>query len=428
MFKLKHLEVGGFRSFSRAAISFRPVNWLVGINGAGKSNLLSLFRLLHESALGRLQYEVGTAGGAERLLHYGAKVTPVLSVRVVLTQGAEDVEYQLELAAAADDRLFVSKEAIGVAPLVQLGGGQRETLLASYNPDDARLNVDEEALRFVETTPGLPWSNVDRLRRSLPELVRAALRADAGREQSFVAEALQGGVPSGAIHDVIRAANAFCAQLRTWRVYHFNDTSPNAAVRKSALLSDNQFLSSDGSNLPAFLYRLQRRDPSSYEQIRDVVRRIAPYFADFELTPDPLNRERILLQWRELRSQKRFTVSDLSDGTLRFICLATLLLQPEPPPLLLVDEPELGLHPAALEILASLLQMAAQDRQIIIATQSVDLLDEEEDAENVLVADRDPEGQTSLRRLERAALGEWLEKYTLGNLWKKNVPGFGGRP
>lgn len=197
-------------------------------------------------------------------------------------------------------------------------------------------------------------------------------------------------------------------------------------MRKTAKVDDNHFLRPDGSNLPAFLYFLRERHESSYSLIVRAVQRVTPFFDDFLLDPTELNRDYIKLEWRHKKSEQYFDASSLSDGTLRFIALATLFLQPEQyrPSVILIDEPELGLHPYAIEMLAALVRQASVSTQVIMSTQSSLLLDHFQ-PEDVLVADR-VDGGTRLTRLESAQLEKWLEVYSLGQLWEKNE--LGGRP
>jgi predicted ATPase len=216
-----------------------------------------------------------------------------------------------------------------------------------------------------------------------------------------------------------------------WVAYHFHDTSDTAGVRRQGQINDHEYLRADGGNLAAFLRRISLTNPTDYARIRDVVRLAAPFFNDFKLHPVPWNPDMIQLEWRQKGSDYPLRASQLSDGTLRFICLATALLQPERPPTMLFDEPELGLHPYALALLASLFQQAAEQsgthatRQVIVSTQSAPLVSEFA-PEDIIVVER-TRGESVFRRLESTQLAGWLEDYTLGQLWEKNVLGGGPR-
>jgi predicted ATPase len=212
--------------------------------------------------------------------------------------------------------------------------------------------------------------------------------------------------------------------LLGWKVYHFHDTSDSAHVKRIGDINDNLYLRPDASNLAAFLYRLQNTAGAHYETIRDTIRLVAPFFDDFILRPMPENETKIRLEWRERGSDYPFLAHYLSDGTLRFICLATLLLQPELPSTILIDEPELGLHPYAIAVLAALMRSAATKTQIIVSTQSVSLVNEVEPEDLLIVERRDQ--ATVIERPDPKHLSQWLEEYTLGELWEKNV--LGGRP
>ncbi len=212
--------------------------------------------------------------------------------------------------------------------------------------------------------------------------------------------------------------------LDSYRIYHFHDTSSSAAVKQTGDLSDNRFLRADAGNLAAYLYRLQEKEKDHFENIVDTVRQAAPFFGAFKLEPSALNPEKIRLEWEERERDTYFGPAALSDGTLRFICLSTLLLQPILPNLILIDEPELGLHRSAIQVLASLLQSAATRTQLIVATQSVTLINQL-NPEHVWVVDRE-EGQSVFHHLRTADMSSWLEDYSLGELWEKNI--LGGRP
>ncbi len=209
--------------------------------------------------------------------------------------------------------------------------------------------------------------------------------------------------------------------VRSWKVYHFNDTTK---VGLQHNVDDNRSLRPDGSNLAAFLFLLKQKHPADYANIVASIRMVFPFFGDFTLAPLELRPDNIKLEWREQGWDTYFDASALSDGTLRFICLSTLLLQPNLPSLILVDEPELGLHPYAINVLAGLLRGAATKTQVIVSTQSVTLVNQFE-PEELIVVER-AGGKSVFRRLEKAEMESWLDDYGMGDLWEKNV--IGGRP
>ncbi|MFQ3638635.1 MAG: AAA family ATPase [Chloracidobacterium sp.] len=207
-------------------------------------------------------------------------------------------------------------------------------------------------------------------------------------------------------------------------VYHFHDTSDASPVKQAADVEDNRFLRSDGANLPAYLYWLQEKHPNEFRHIEEHVQLVAPFFEGFVLAPSKLNERKIKLEWRQKGSDAYFDAYALSDGTLRFMCLATLLLQPSLPALILLDEPELGLHPFAIRVLAEMLEAASKRGQVILATQSVTLLNHFA-PHQIIVAEHDGL-KTTFKRLDEEVLRDWLATYSLGELWEKNI--LGGRP
>jgi len=361
---LDSITIQGFKSIASVEkLELRPINVVIGSNGSGKSNFIGFFAFLRAILEGRLKSYVAAAGGAEKLLHFGSKATKEIVLDLSFLD--ERNRYELKLSPTADDGLFPSSETafIGTEPF----------------PDPIPHNLR-------------PWQW--------------------GQEAGI-------SNPRGQMWNFYR-------HLEGWRIYHVHDTSASSPMRKTARLDDNEFLRADGSNLAAFLYFLREKHIESYGLIQRAVQRVTPFFDDFRLGPRQLKPEAIRVEWRHKSSDQYFDASSLSDGTLRFIALATLFLQPEEfrPSVILVDEPELGLHPYAIEMLASLIRQASVNTQVIVATQSSLLLDHFA-PEDVLVANR-VDGGTQLTRLKSEDLAAWLEDYSLGQLWEKNE--FGGRP
>lgn len=214
--------------------------------------------------------------------------------------------------------------------------------------------------------------------------------------------------------------------LLSWRVYHFHDTSSTARVKGSCTISSsaNKQLLPNGENLSAFLYYLKIKFPDSFFMIEESIKLVAPYFDKFILNPDIFDEEKIRLEWQEIGSDKVFNAHHLSDGTLRMICLTTLLLQPNAPDTIIIDEPELGLHPYAITVLASLMKSFSLSKQLIVSTQSVTLINNFE-PKDIIVVDKEKKA-SSFRRLEVDELKDWVEDYSLGEIWEKNI--IGGTP
>lgn len=210
--------------------------------------------------------------------------------------------------------------------------------------------------------------------------------------------------------------------IRDWRVYHFHDTSPSAPVMGLCNVLDNDVLHGNAVNLAAFLMRMQNSHPGHFARIEETVRQVAPFFGSFVLKEVSTGQTQLL--WKDRYSDLLYYPHQLSDGTLRYICLASLLLQPNPASTLIIDEPELGLHPFAVKLLASLLHETAQRAQLIVSTQSSLLLDELTPEQVIVVNQSD--GETILERQDSDRLADWLQEYTLGQLWEKNE--LGGQP
>jgi len=362
MRRVDTLTIENFKSIRKQDLSLGALNIFIGANGAGKSNLIGVFRLLREIVDQNLAGYTLKKGGADALLHFGRRVSPYASFVLRFTDPAgPSTSYSVTLIGTDDDNLVIRTEFAAYG----------DAISAKSSINAYATNTRESKLRELEA-PG-------------PQVLR---------------------------------------DLESYRIYHFHDTSEHAAMKGSNDVEDNRYLRPHAENLAAFLYWLQQKRPEHLANIRDTVRQIAPFFDDFRLSPSRLNEEKIRLEWKEVGSDAYFNASALSDGTLRFICLATLLLQPELPPMILLDEPELGLHPAAIHLLAALLQSAAERTQVIIATQSVTLVNQFE-PKDVWTVDRE-EGQSVFRHLSDVDMAGWLDDYALGELWEKNV--LGARP
>lgn len=222
--------------------------------------------------------------------------------------------------------------------------------------------------------------------------------------------------------DLYRAAY-IRAFIRNCRKYHFHDTTPNSPLKNlSSVTNDTAYFYSDGGNLAAWLYHIRKESSKDYDFIVNVVRSVAPYFSDFYLEPNAGGY--VSLRWKDKWADKIWSVSDFSDGTLRFIALATLFLQPQLPDTIIIDEPELGLHPFAIAKLAGLLcSAAARGTQVIAATQSVALIDNFA-PEDVVAVDL-VEGASQFRRLNKEGLATWLENYSLGEMWERDLLNLG---
>jgi len=369
MARLKRLELKGFKSIRETVIELGDLTVLIGANGSGKSNLIGFFRFLNEMMGHRLQQYVAGAGRAHSLLHHGPKRTPQLQAVLDFETETGLNKYELRLFYAAGDTLVFAEESL------------------------------QYLKRGVDPAP-------------------APISLGAGHLETRVREWAEQGRP---------IAKVFRHLLNTCRVYHFHDTSSTARVRQAGYVGDDELLMFDAGNLAAVLHRFKSMDDTSvYRRIVGTIRLIAPFFDDFELQPTGPEGREIFLNWRERGSDQLFGPHQLSDGTLRAMCLITLLLQPVEslPQLIIVDEPELGLHPYALHLIAGLLQAAARHAQVLISTQSSPFLDNFEPG-NILVASHDEAGST-FRRLPEEELAAWLDEYSLGEVWEKNV--FAGGP
>ena len=366
--RLDAITLKGFKTI-RELVDFRPgsLTVLIGPNGAGKSNFISFFRVLKSMAVDpfSLQRHVGQQGGASKLLHDGPAITREIEVRLGLHSDAGKIDYEFRLAFAAGDALFFDDERYRMSRGDQPGTASWQTLGAG--------DQESQLLAYMTSDP------------TAETIIGALLRISA---------------------------------------YQFHDTSETSRMRTKADVNFGNLFLPDGANIAAVLYYLKREEGNCYRRIVDTLRLILPFFSDFVLEPD---NDFLLLAWRERDSDQIFHGSQAADGMLRAIALVTLLLLPDEilPNLLILDEPELGLHPYAINVIGGLIQAVSAKSQVIVATQSTAFVDCFE-PEDIVVVERAGRASTFRRLKDTEELQEWLKEYSLSELWEKNV--IGGRP
>jgi predicted ATPase len=373
---LSKISLHGFKSFGELS-EFHPgqINMLIGANGAGKSNFISFFRMLSwmmSGTTGSLQDFVGRFGPASRILHGGPKVSPILHAGIEITTDSGKNDYAFSLAYASNDTLIFTDEKYRFSHREKGEQSTWRSLGAGHL--ESKLHLVQEGQNQM---PGKTMKTIRNLLRGLV-------------------------------------------------VYQFHDTSFLSRIRGKWSCSDNRYLKEDGGNLAAFLMGLRdSEDPqakASFLQTESLVKQIAPFFNGFVLEPEG---SQVLLQWRERGTDMVFSASQASDGFLRNVALLALLSQPNSSlsPVILLDEPELGLHPFAINVVAALIRQVAVHSQLFVATQSPLLLDSFE-PEEVVVVSRRP-GGTELERKPVEELAAWRDEYSLGEIWRKNLLGGG---
>jgi len=355
---LQNISVKGYKSIKSLDLNMKAVNILIGANGAGKSNFISLFTFLNQLSQGRLITYVEQQGFANTFFHFGAKQTSRLSLKLALGNNGYQVVF---VHSANDDSLIFEEESC--------------------------------------TLTGSSWAIKGKLGESgLLSMAKAN-----------------------------RSPEDIQKYLKDCRVYHFHDTSASAGFKQANELSASDYLYPEAKNLAPFLYRLRADYPQTYQEIISSIQTVAPFFHDFYLEPrGSVGKEKILLKWLHRDHDDIFSANQLSDGTARFICLTTLFLQPQElrSNTIILDEPELGLHPASLEVLAEMIKSAAKENQVICATQSVSFANLFA-SEEFIVVDQE-QGVSTFRRLDKSSLDHWLTDYGMGEIWNKNL--IGGRP
>jgi len=369
MAQLDKVSVKGFKSIMELHdFPLNNLNIIIGANGSGKSNFLEIFKFL------RATMQMSLPGFLE----------------IDLNKYVQDY-------GGANDLLFLGPNYVSDEINLELYFGQNGYRIAFRPTQDDLLRIDREANCFLGSQYK-KWYKLDSSHDGYtPSLIQD--RTTAGATAAH-----------GSSYYIYNS-------IEKWQMYHFHDAGRLAPIKKPQSIFDNKTLRFDGSNLASFLLKLKDYNNFLYKQIISSIQLIAPYFDDFSLIPDKNDNVRLL--WKQKKVDKLFKPQVLSDGTLRFICLTTVLLQPIHPETLIIDEPELGFHPQAIAILAELIKARSEDTQLIIATQSPDLISYFE-PEDIIIVDR-KYNQSTFKRLSAKQLAAWLEDFTLGELWEKNI-------
>lgn len=363
---IKNLSIAGFKSIRELKdLELKSLNVLIGANGAGKSNFIQVFRMLMAMSQKNFQKFILENGGADSFLYNGPKITE----RIV-----SEFEFQSHSPHAK-------------------GNNQYRFILSPTVEESFLISEERE---YVTTSP-----------RSYGSPAPESRLYDFREEKSY------DGTVKGVGYYVYQS-------ISSWMVYHFHDTSNNAPMRRSEIIEDKNVLRNNASNIAPFLLRLKEEYSHNYDEIVNAIRIIMPFFDDFTLDTIKMGEaEKVKLTWKQKGSDYPMQPYHLSDGSIRFICLATALLQPNPPSTIIIDEPELGLHPEAISLLAELIQGAAQRTQVIISTQSPALIDYFS-LDDIIVINR-KDGASTFERLKETDFNVWLEEYSVGDLWRKNV-------
>lgn len=361
--RITEVSIRGFRSLKSVEnLPLPQLSVLIGANGVGKSSFIRFFEMLGWMLRSqRLQDFVILHGGGDDQFFMGSRTTPEIHAELTIEteMGRNDYRFTMAHLSAGDT-----------------------------------LMLTEEAYRFSapQKGPGAGWSRLQNL----------------GRESSLPEQNN-------------RTAQTLVWLLRQCATFQFHDTSAKASIRQRWDVGDSARLRSDGGNLAAVLLDLKERDHPRYRQIVRQIQRVFPTLDDFVLEPVS---DKVLLRWRSKYSDKTFGAHLTSDGSLRLFCLITLLSMPSErlPDVLFLDEPELGLHPHAITLIAEMMKRVAQTRQVFIATQSPFMVDCFA-LENIIVAESD-NGATNLRNLPRDKYQSWLDDdYQVSDIWLKTPIG-----
>ena len=358
------MSMNGFKSIRNIEnLELKNLNLIIGANGAGKSNFIQIFHMLSAMVQKGFSQYILEMGGSDNFLFNGPKETSRIKFEFdFISSGKGFNSYNVELVPTVNESFLINEyRKYGNTSWLSYG-------LAS--PESRIEDLKDEKSSVFHDYPGVGYYIYD--------------------------------------------------SISNWMVYHFHDTSSNCPMRRSEIIEDNKRLRGNASNLAPFLLGLRENHTKEYNEIKAAIKLVMPFFDDFLLDVIQMGESRkVRLSWKQMGSNFPMQPYHFSDGSIRFISLATALLQPDPPSTIVIDEPELGLHPAAIAILAELLQAASRKTQVIVATQSPLLIDQFS-VDDIIVMTRE-NGASTMKRLNPKDFSVWLEDYSVGELWAKNI-------
>jgi predicted ATPase len=390
MMKISTLHMHNYRCLVDVELPIRDLTVVIGPNGAGKTSLLEVFQLLERGCQQELGSFLASQGGVQAVLSHPriAGRPPCLQIGVELDvqsdQSDAPMDYRFELAGQQVGYMINS-----------------ERLEWQFDPQAKKpfqyIDAHRDRLYYADPTKAVKMAQPD---------------WDYNRLELALAQ-----VPK-----MYREPETLRSMFASTRHYSFLDVSPRAVVRSSQSLTPDTRPGPNGENLYSALYNMRASHRDIYERIGALLEQ---GFADFKRLEFPVvGAGQVTLAWYERGSREPLYPNQLSEGTLRFLWLITILLATPEPALLLLDEPEVSMHPELLKLLAALLQDASVRSQIVVATHSPDLIRWLQ-PEEVLIADKE-DGVTRFTWADELDLDEWLEEYTLRDLWL--MGNLGGRP
>jgi predicted ATPase len=385
--KIQKLEIEGFRSLRQVSWTPGDLNVVIGPNGTGKSNLLRFLELISVSAGGGLGKYIQSLGGMDPIVWDGKATSISFSLTtspVGHPQGPDF--YTLELSR------------LGVGSTYRI----THELLANFAK--VRSGEKSEPFKFLERTErsAVVFDEAERSLVAPPESF--------AEDESLLFIATSPFFAN-------RAIPQFHQQLESISVYHDLHVNRDAVIRQPAIARSEKRVDADGQNLIPALHTLYTGDRDFKKNIDDAMK--AAFGNDFEeLVFPPAADQRIQLRvrWRTLRREQ--SASDLSDGTLRFLFLLTVLASPSTGPVIAIDEPETGLHPSMLPIIAEYAADAAMRSQVILTTHSPQVLDSFNDTRPTTTIAKWSEGETTFHVVDEEELSYWLNDYSLGALFR----------